>query len=194
MSDPILVVGVVADTHIPDRKPALNSAVLPALQSAGVGLILHAGDICSRNVLEDLAQVAPVTAVQGNRDFVALSGLPKVQVLTLGGARVVLAHGHGGWINYLVDKLRYLMSGYQVGRYQNGMTRLDPDGLVYVFGHTHKAENFWYGGRLFFNPGSASFGSFPGTPPSIGVLRFFGEGKVEGAIVPLDGSKKFRKE
>jgi len=50
--------GIVADTHGELRADALST-----LRSAGVDLILHAGDIGHESVLSTLEQVAPVIAV-----------------------------------------------------------------------------------------------------------------------------------
>ena len=61
--------GVVADTHIPDRVRSLHPDLLPGLKAANAEVILHAGDICSPVVLAELSQVAPVVAVRGNRDW-----------------------------------------------------------------------------------------------------------------------------
>ena len=49
----MITLGVVADTHVPDRMQALPAAALEALQ--GVDAILHAGDVCVRPVLDTLA-------------------------------------------------------------------------------------------------------------------------------------------
>ncbi|MFZ3078594.1 MAG: metallophosphoesterase family protein, partial [Bellilinea sp.] len=68
--------GVVADTHIPDRVRSLHPDLLPGLSAAKVEAILHAGDICSPAVLAVLSQVAPVVAVRGNRDWAFAGTLP----------------------------------------------------------------------------------------------------------------------
>ena len=86
-------VGVVADSHIPDRMRALPPTALEAL--AGVDAILHAGDICVQRVLDALAAVAPVYAVRGNRDL--LLRLPLDRELSFEVVKVGLTHGHGGW-------------------------------------------------------------------------------------------------
>jgi hypothetical protein len=185
MSDPILVVGVVADTHIPDRVKTLQPEVIPALKAAGVSLILHAGDISVPSVLEELEQVAPVKAVRGNRDWYFIDKLPLIQTMELAGVRVTLMHGHGGWVGYLRDKLYYLRDGYRFERYQKKMVQLATGSRVIVYGHTHHAENMVVDGHLIFNPGSAHFGSLPALPPSIGFLKFFPGGDVRGEIYPL---------
>lgn len=71
-----LTVGVVADTHIPDKARWLHPALIPALQRAGVQTILHCGDISAPRVVAMLEQVAPVVAVRGNRDWAFARVLP----------------------------------------------------------------------------------------------------------------------
>src|SRR5260370_1076431 len=59
-------IGVLSDTHAPRRWKSCPPAV--ASQLRGADLILHAGDVCTAAVLDELAQYAPVTAVAGNND------------------------------------------------------------------------------------------------------------------------------
>ena len=184
---PIFSVGVVADTHIPDRARELHPKLIPALEVAKVGLILHAGDISSPGVLEDLGRVAPVKAVRGNRDWTFRDSLPLVLRLELAGVPVALMHGHGGWWNYIKDKGRYVVEGYQFDRYRKMMVELAADAQVIVFGHTHRIENVKMDGRMIFNPGSANAGYKSDVLPSIGFLHFFAGGEVRGEILNLTG-------
>src|SRR2546428_13680010 len=57
---------VVADTHIPYHAVALPLALRRALRLAD--LILHAGDVTSASLLEELEQFAPGRAALGNND------------------------------------------------------------------------------------------------------------------------------
>lgn len=183
-----LVVGVVADTHIPDRVKSLHPGLIPALRAAGVARILHAGDVCSAQVLRDLEQVAQVDAVQGNRDWLFNHPLPAELELEIGGVKVALAHGHGNMLTYWMDKFEYIRDGYRLERYYLRILRKHPDARVLVFGHTHYAENQWLDGRLVFNPGSASI-TMQGDlcQPSYGLLRIFPDGRLEGEIRHLQG-------
>jgi putative phosphoesterase len=180
-----IVIGVIADTHIPDRVATLHPQILTVLQSAGVQCILHAGDICARRVLEELETIAPVHAVRGNRDFLA-GPLPLVEELQMGEVRLALMHGHGGWLRYIWDKWKYILYGYKLERYLKILGQVSQDVRIVVFGHTHFAENRWYEGRLLFNPGSASFGSKPGTAPSLGLIRISADGHICAEIVSLN--------
>ncbi|MDR3574215.1 MAG: metallophosphoesterase family protein [Anaerolineaceae bacterium] len=185
-SAPILVVGVLADTHIPDRVTEIHPEIIPTFQAAGVELILHAGDICAPAVITQLEQVAPVEGVRGNRDWVFYRKLPLLRELKLAGLPVVLTHGHGNFINYWIDKWYYYSEGYRLERYHRYLKRTAPQARVIIFGHTHYAENFWSEEQLFFNPGSASMGWRPGMEPSIGMLQFYSDGQVKGEIIKLN--------
>jgi putative phosphoesterase len=185
-ANPILSVGVLADTHIPDRAFELHPDIASTFTGQAVSLILHAGDICAPGVLSELKKVAPVVAVRGNRDWVFHNKLPLVQSLELAGVKVALMHGHGGFLNYLKDKWYYYAEGYRLKRYKRLLLETLPDANVIVFGHTHYAENLQDNGKLLFNPGSACMGWKPGGEPSVGVLRFYNGGQVVGEIIKLN--------
>lgn len=186
MDSSCLVVGIVADTHIPDRVNEIHPLIVPLLREAGVCQILHAGDIATRRVLDELAQVAPVTAVRGNRDLL-LNDLPLVVELEVGGVKIMLMHGHGGWIRYLRDKINLFQHGYRLSRFIGWMTQTAGPAKVIIFGHTHYPEQVWRSGRLFFNPGSASFPPRKTILPSIGLLYIRPNGKIKTRILPLKG-------
>jgi putative phosphoesterase len=183
---PVLTVGVVADTHIPDRVDQLHPELLSCLKREQVQLILHAGDICTPEVLKGLETVAPVVAVRGNRDWVFVGRLPLVRNLELGGVPVTLMHGHGGLYSYIKTKIRFLLHGYTFKLLMPVLKQAVPQARVIVFGHSHYAENVWKEERLYFNPGSASHNLNTGAT-SFGLLKFYPSKKVDGAIFPLNG-------
>ncbi len=185
----LLTVGVVSDTHIPDRVDRVHPLIKSTFQAARVDQILHAGDISIPAVLEELGQVAPVLAVRGNRDLIFDRSLPKLRLIELAGVKVALMHGHGGWFNYLKDKLVYLREGYQLERYLPKIFNAAPEARVFIFGHTHYPENFWREGKLVFNPGSASSSITRKLVPTVGILRFYSGGKVESEIKEMPGLK-----
>jgi len=188
--EPLITLGVVADTHVPDRVNALHPELISSLRRQGVQRILHAGDVCVPAVLEELEQVAPVTAARGNRDWMFHPSLPWVVEMELGGVRLALVHGQGSFLRYWWDKTLYVLQGYRFERYRNVLLRTCPQADVYLYGHTHQAENRRENGKLFFNPGSASLGIIPGrVPPSFGILRMDASGRVEGEIHVLKGWK-----
>ena len=57
----IMIIGLISDTHISPKKGKLNEKIFEIFENAD--LILHAGDITSQKVLDELSQIAPVTAV-----------------------------------------------------------------------------------------------------------------------------------
>jgi putative phosphoesterase len=91
----VTTLGVLADTHIPDRVPKLNSKVIQTFRQAQVAAILHAGAVSVLNVLQELEQVAPVHVVRGNRDIFDLRNLPLQVQLMIEGVSIRMAHGHG---------------------------------------------------------------------------------------------------
>ncbi len=188
---PVFRVGVVADTHIPDRVGDLHPMIVPLLKEAGVNHILHAGDISTKRVLDLLQEAAPVTAVRGNRDFFA-GPLEMVQQVTFGSCQIALMHGHHGLFSYLWDKWKYWRYGYELNRYLSELVRLSGDAQVIVFGHTHYAEIILHDGKMIFNPGSASFGNRSARLPSIGLLSIYSSGRVEAKIIPLEGYRRIR--
>jgi len=186
---PLLTVGVVSDTHIPDRVDRIHPQIIPIFQAAHVDRILHAGDISIPSVLAELEQVAPVLAVRGNRDLIFDRSLPYLRLIELAGVKVALMHGHGGWVGYIKDKLAYYRHGYQLERYIPKLFRAAPDARVYIFGHTHFPENLWREGKLIFNPGSASTSVSRKLAPSVGLLRFYSAGAVKGEIIKMNGHR-----
>ncbi len=69
--------------------------------SSGVDVILHAGDVCTPDVLDELAAFAPVHVVLGNNDGpdVAAWGAPETLEIELDGLQVAMIHDSGseGW-------------------------------------------------------------------------------------------------
>ena len=64
-------IAIVSDTHLPRGRRALPERCVAELRAAD--LILHAGDIATVGVLEELEAIGPpVAAVYGNVDEAAL--------------------------------------------------------------------------------------------------------------------------
>ena len=133
----MLRVAVISDTHSPRFWKTMPAAVAAQLQ--GVDVILHAGDVCTPDVLDELAAYAPVHVVLGNNDGpeVAAWGAPETLELDLDGLKVAMIHD----------------SGQKDGRAAR-MRRIFPDADLVVFGHSHIPwATEWQGQRLF-NPGA----------------------------------------
>ncbi len=181
-----ITLGLIADTHIPDRRSSLHPQVLAAFKEAGVTAILHAGDICAPQVLEQLEEAAPVFAVRGNRDWVLMRHLPVTRLLEFGGVRVAMAHGHGRWRNYFLDRVNYIFNGFQLERYTPRLLSAFADARVIVFGHTHRRLMQWSEGQLLINPGSPHVSEDPDRQGTIGLLHIEDEGELSAEFVFLD--------
>ena len=190
---PLATVGVVADTHVPDRVRSLHPELLPGLKAAGVDMILHAGDISGPEVLSALEEIAPVTAVGGNRDIFFLRKLPRVARLVVAGVPIVLMHGHGNFLRYLWTKVNYELTGYRLEQYLSLVHAVASNSRVVVFGHSHIPENIRLSGKLVFNPGSAGIGWRDKVPPSYGILRFYPNSEVVGEIIELKGARIYQR-
>jgi len=200
-------VGVVADTHVGEWVAELPVAVSEAL--AGVDVILHAGDITDLAVLDVLARVAPVLAVQGDHDRAAGVILPRARVAEVAGMRIGLTHGRRSrWVE-LAAALLSLVSGRVVllGLHRSLLRRFGAVDCV-VYGHLHLPDIRRVDGVLFFSPGAVhNAEQAPGFAaggvasrlylrfrrslppesrrPAVGIIDVRGGG-LEPRIVPLD--------
>lgn len=154
-------IGVLADTH-GQFDPAI------ARHFHGVDHIIHAGDIGKRSVIEQLAAIAPVTAVSGNVDEYEKSGFATEALIKLNGFRIAIRH-----VVFEVGKLT------QEGRAFLDRTRPD----ICIFGHTHQPKNEWLDDMLLFNPGSAGPKRFKLTR-GLGLLTI-SEGQISAHHVTL---------
>ncbi|MET0237629.1 MAG: metallophosphoesterase family protein [Kibdelosporangium sp.] len=128
---------VLSDTHSPRFWKSCPPRVAEHLRTAEV--ILHAGDVCTADVLDELAQYAPVHVVMGNNDGpdVAAWGAPATLHLTLNGLEIAMIHD----------------SGQATGRTRR-MRKLFPEAGLVVFGHSHIPMDQTGDGVRIFNPGS----------------------------------------
>jgi hypothetical protein len=150
-----------------------------------VEAILHAGDVGSQEVLEELRKIAPVHAVRGNLDPASLD-LPLALSLQFDSVHVQVFH-----------QLEVPQSELQ--KWSDGalLAKLHPERVeaflrtfgeatrVVVFGHSHKPFLATLGHRLFLNPGSAGARRFS-LPRSCGLLAVFPRG-VRGSLLSLEG-------
>jgi uncharacterized protein len=158
---------VLADTHAPRRWRSCPPRVAAHLR--GADLILHAGDVCTADVLDELAAYAPVHAVRGNNDGpdVAAWGPPDILELDLGGVRLAMIHD----------------SGPRSGRPARLRGRF-PDADLVVFGHSHIPVDHAASGQRIFNPGSPTDRRRE-PHGTIGVLDIDGGRLVTAAIVAV---------
>jgi len=130
-------IAIVSDTHMPRGSRAIPEECVEWLRSAD--LVLHAGDLSTPAVLEDLRALGPpVAAVHGNIDSAELRRLlPERQVIDAAGVRIGLVHD----------------AGQASGRLQR-MRLAFPECEAVVFGHSHIPLHEEAGGFQIFNPGS----------------------------------------
>ena len=120
-------VGLISDTH-GLLRPEARTALL------GCDRIIHAGDIGAAAILDELAALAPVSAVRGNNDV-------------------------GAWAEHLPETLCIEVEGMLI-RVLHDIAELDvareilPIRIV-VSGHSHKPLVRDRDGVLYVNPGSA---------------------------------------
>ena len=154
-----LIIGVISDTH-----GLLRPNALAALR--GSDYVIHAGDIGDPDILQKLAQIAPVTAIRGNVDREAWARkIPSTNVLEVGGISVYVLH------NLQELDLKPQAAGFS----------------VVVYGHSHVPQQETKNGVLYFNPGSAGPRRFR-LPVSGGRLTVMG-GKASGEILEIRAEK-----
>ena len=158
---------MLADTHAPRRWKACPPGV--AAQLRGADLILHAGDVCTADVLDELAAYAPVRAVLGNNDRPDVAGWGAAETLQfdLCGLRIAMVHD----------------AGPSAGRPARLRRRFPGAGLV-VFGHSHIPLDHTEAGQRIFNPGSPTDRRRQ-PHGTVGVLEIAGGRVLSAAIVPV---------
>ncbi len=141
-------VGLVSDTH-GWFDPRLCNKL------AGVDRIVHAGDVGSLDVLDELSLIAPVVAVKGNIDPESL-GLPLSMKFCCGGIQIEVLHAlpePQAWLEGVARRVR--VSDSDRIRRDRFLSSFHPSTRVVVFGHTHQPCLARLGNKLFINPGSA---------------------------------------
>jgi putative phosphoesterase len=122
-----MLIGVISDTHGLLRLEALDALT-------GVEHIIHAGDIGSSDIVPQLAEIAPVTAIRGNVDTQAWAqAFAPREVVALAGRTIYVIHDLGD-----LD--------------------LDPAAAGFdmvVSGHSHMPKVETRQGVVYLNPGSA---------------------------------------
>ena len=121
------MIGIISDTHGLLRPEALDAL-------KGSRLIVHAGDIGSLDVVEGLADLAPVIAIRGNVDRGEWAGkFPPTATREMEGRRFHVLHD-----------LKEI-------DFDPAAARID----LVISGHSHKPDVHYQDGVLYVNPGSA---------------------------------------
>jgi uncharacterized protein len=155
-------IGVISDTH-----GLLRPEVFEAFRE--VDHILHGGDVGPAALLEELAAIAPVTAVYGNSDASEVRRrLPRVAVVQLDGFDIVVTHGD------------------QFGSpTPETVHAAFPDAEIIIFGHTHRPLLTLVDVVVtVMNPGGAGRRRFD-LPASVGILELEPGIPPRGRLVPL---------
>ncbi|KTB81795.1 metallophosphoesterase [Pseudomonas syringae pv. syringae PD2766] len=120
-------VGVISDTH-----GLLRPEAIAALE--GCEAIIHAGDIGSQDIVDQLTAIAPLHIVRGNNDMDA------------------------AWATPIADHLRFAIEGWQtllVHDIADVPPLLDDSVKLVITGHSHRPLIEWREDTLYLNPGSA---------------------------------------
>src|SRR5947199_3177907 len=146
----LMRIGLIADTH--DRLPAIAELV-KQMQSAGIGMMLHAGDYCSPFALKAFEEAhISLAGVFGKNDGDQQGLVSRAQSafgaelfesphsFEMGGKRILLVHD-------IADVNKRSVLGHE----------------IVIHGHTHQQEMKTRGDTLIVNPGEAC-GWFHGTP------------------------------
>ena len=150
-------IGILSDTH-----GLLRDEVMKALE--GVDHIIHAGDIDSKEVIDSLESIAPVTVVRGNADKDWAEHIPVTVSIDLSGKRFYVIHNKA--------KTDRDLSGYD----------------VIVYGHSHKYSCLEKSGQIWFNPGCCGKRK-PGQEISLAIAEITGEDIIfEKVVIDNSGS------
>jgi uncharacterized protein len=133
-------IAVISDTHLPRGARRIPDLCLAELRAAD--LILHAGDIATAAVLDEIEAIAGgrdrVYAVRGNVDEPALyDRIPETATVEAAGATIAMVHD----------------GGPAIGRLERLRARF-PTADAVVFGHSHIPLHEQRDGFQIFNPGS----------------------------------------
>jgi putative phosphoesterase len=146
-------IGVISDTH-----GRLLSSVYRVFDN--IDLIIHAGDIDTKEVLEKLQSIAPVVAVRGNMDFdLAKESLRGTETIEIGETVIHVSHMVGS-----------VPASARVH--------------VVIYGHTHRPSIEKQNGVLFLNPGSAGQRRYD-NPLSVAILHIRGN-EQHAEIIELE--------
>ncbi len=187
-------IGVISDTHgyfDPHLGPFFR----------GVDQILHAGDVGSVAVLDQLRALAPVQAVRGNVDPATL-GLPPTITASWGNVRMHMLHELPRPQSAIRDWAQAdPLKGKPAEHCRRFLESFPDDCRVVIFGHSHEPCALILDGKLFFNPGAAGKKRFSlprccatldisaqGVQATFLGLERYNEDLPEGVYLPIGGA------
>ena len=148
-------IGIISDTH-----GLLRPEAVAALRVSDH--LIHAGDVGDPKILDELAALAPLTAIRGNIDTAGpCAALPPTEAIDLEGHLIYVIHA---------------IADLDLKPGAAGISAV-------IYGHSHKAAINWKDGVLFLNPGSAGPRRFS-LPLSVAILHLGPDG-LQPEILPL---------
>jgi len=125
----IMKFAIVSDTH--DNMANFNK-VIDFLNAAGINMMLHCGDICSQQTIDEATKnfKGEIQFVRGNGDF-DLDSVPETKELELGNKKI--------FFNHYPDVAKKMAES---GKYD-----------VVFYGHTHRPWEEKVGSCRLVNPG-----------------------------------------
>ena len=142
MKEEVIKVGLIADTHMPGSIEKLWPQVIEAFDSADA--ILHAGDLHTLEVVDELCRIAPTYVSRGNGDVgIEDDRLKDTWSLDFGGVKVGMIHHFPS-----PERKSPEVINKKVARH------FPEDPEIVVFGHTHFEGVYPLADLLCINPGS----------------------------------------
>jgi len=176
-------IGLISDTHIPDIEEKMPVEIMPAFR--GVDLILHAGDVYSPSVLDDLECIAPVLVARGDDDVGEIGmdrRMKEKHILKMEGQTIWLAHERPFVLRFpdMPPSLRFPPL-----QYKNGVEpkkEKPPD--IFIFGHEHCTIMHRVENTLYVNPGSPTYLNYKRGLGTVAILDL-NSGKAEVRFLQL---------
>lgn len=138
-------IGLISDTHSMMRKEVLN-------HFEGCDLIIHAGDIGSMEVIEELRKISDVKFIKGNCDKKAeFESIREDILIQFDSTKIYVVH--------------------DIKTIEKDLNKIGVD--IVIYGHSHKSENYIKDKILYINPGSAGPKRFklPTTIATLNIIK-----------------------
>ena len=172
-------IGVISDTHLPSLIRSLDELGPQCADFlATVELILHAGDVVTRGVLDWCEQFAPVVVARGNNDSFDDPRMEDRQLLQLEGWRIGVTH----------DLRAARAPVGELARQRFDGAELD----VMVGGDTHVEHLEHRDGVLLLNPGSPNLPHHKETRLGTVALLDLAPDRLRAEIIVLGESEGAR--
>ena len=161
-------IGVISDTH-----DVFRDDVKDILRTCDG--IIHAGDITTESLLEELRRMGNIYVVRGNNDWRFRRTLSQTLRFEIEGVNFFMTH----------DRRNVFKSPARGASDAAGQGNLEGVDVV-IFGHSHKYFQEMVDGRLWLNPGSCGRPRFGGEL-SMAVMTLL-QGHYQVEKIPLKTS------